>query len=116
MGIEWQTRCAPQWERTWERGRHELSQPNLFTQFAPKPEPTIRVRPYNDYGFEVGAKHVLRVENNSIVVFDGVTVAGVADSPSKAVVDKITTEGDAVAFGIVRQVFPYTKSVEIGVP
>jgi hypothetical protein len=115
MGIDWQSKCAPTWERTWDRGRVELSKPNLFTQTAPPLECTFRAKPRGPHEFKIGDTYQLRVEGEFIRVIYGVVVVGDSVMVSTRILKTIRERGGDIACGIVRDVFEFSKAADIAV-
>jgi len=114
MGIDWQTQCAPTWQRSWDRGREELSKPNLFTH-EPEVKRTFRVTPLREHDFIIDQQHQLRLDGDVIIVLEGVRSIGESVSASSIIVKKIRESGCGIALGVVRDVYPFTHHAEIAV-
>jgi hypothetical protein len=115
MGIDWITACAPTWERSWDRGREQLAQPELFQPHIPDVQRTFRVRSVNGHKFSVGMRYNLRLDGDSIVVYDGINHVATAPAPPPEIVKVIRESGFGHAVGCVTKVYPHSGSADMAV-
>lgn len=113
MGLDWITRCAPTWERSWERGLEKLAQPELFQPEIPEAQRTFRARPVEGHQFVVGEHYHLRVNREVIEVYQGVGRVAVALNPPPEIVRVMRESGFGHAIGCVQKVYPRTGAADL---
>jgi hypothetical protein len=117
MGIDWIDQCAPTWNRSWDRGRIELSKPDLFTPETPRIQRTFRAiceQGQTDKLIE-GKPYNLRFENGALLIYEGVVHVATSDSPPAEIVRLIQEKGMGHAVGTVTRIYPISGGADVAV-
>lgn len=113
MGVDFIKRCAPGFEKSWDRGKNELAAPNLFRH-----DPALAARTYcanlaTGTDPAPGREFLLRVVDSELRLYDGCSNAGsIKDSPP-ALVAAVTGDGCGVAVAKVVRVHEFSGAADV---
>ena|ERR1700736_3296458 len=103
MGLDFIKQCAPTFQRSWDRNRVHLSEPDLFTRFPAIKDQTYRAIGKEGVEFQVGQEYVLKLEGNSLLVCERNLGIGTINDAPRTLVEAVTA-GNGVALGVVESV------------
>jgi hypothetical protein len=100
MGIDFIAKTGKTFARGWDRGKQELSQPDLFTRHPEIQERTFIAHPSNGTKLEAGLEIDLRLRGAEIALFKDDRLIGRSQSAPQALVAVIHKNG-GMARGII---------------
>jgi hypothetical protein len=113
MGLDFITRCTPTFQRSWDQGRQQLVQQDLFTRHPQLRERTYRLSPENGNVVQVGQEVMLRFLDGQLLAFQGHTQVGVFISAPPALVQALQETTHGVACGRVERVHSRSKAADV---
>jgi hypothetical protein len=112
MGIDFIKKAAKSFKRSWDRGRTELAQPNLF-QNNPKLEPSaIAAHPAPGHEFKAADEYVARPSGDKLYLYCGEKCVGEAPHATKDALNAISQAGN-VALAKVVKTHPISGTADI---
>ncbi len=112
MGIDFIKKAAKSFKRSWDRGRIELAEPNLF-QNNPKLEPrAIAAHPAPGHEFKPTDEYVARPSGDKLYLYRGEKCVGEAPQAPKDTLKAIRQAG-SVALAKVVNTHPISGTADI---
>jgi hypothetical protein len=96
VGLDFVTKCTPSFKRSWDRGRTELMEPDLFSRHPQLEGRTFRLRPTGEQQVAPGEEVLLRWHGGELLAFRGHEWLGQVSNPPASLVTAITQAGDAL--------------------
>src|SRR5262249_40318484 len=102
-------------QRSWDRGRDALAQPDLFARHPEFRSRTFRATSSAEPGFIQGETLILEPCDGRVLLFRGRSAVGTMESPPQGLLEAIRTAGCGVATGVVERVRPLSGDADISV-
>lgn len=113
MGLDFITTCAKQFQKSWDRGRRELSEPQLFTDIAREQRQTFAAFPRHGVRFVAGKKYEIAIENDRVVMKEGIDTIGDFPSIPQFAMDHVRANGCDSAVGYVHRVHEVSGAADV---
>jgi hypothetical protein len=113
MGLDFITRCTPGFQRSWDRGRQDIVQHDLFTRHPELRDRTFRLSPTNGTDFQPGEELVFRFHEGELVAFRGRALVGVFTNTTPALVEGVQQAPQGVACGRVDKVHAHSRAADV---
>jgi hypothetical protein len=113
MGLDFITRCTPTFKRSWDKGRQDIEQFDLFTRHPELRDRTFRLFPTNDTDFQAGEELVFRFHEGQLIAFRGRTPVGVFTNTTPALVEAVQQAPQGVTCGRVDKIHPLSRSADV---
>ena len=115
MGLDFITKCAKSFTRSWDRGRREFSEPDLFRR-----DPVLRSRVYcvvprSGFKPSLGQELLIRADGATLRIYTGTDEAGAFRDIPESLLSRVRSEGCGVAVGRVVRVRELSGVVEVSV-
>jgi hypothetical protein len=96
VGLDFITTCTPTFQRSWDRGREELLEPNLFRRHPQLEGRTFRLSPAEGAGLREGDEVLLRWCGEELVAYRDRARVGVVASPPQSLLQAVEQVGGAL--------------------
>jgi hypothetical protein len=112
VGLDFITTCTPAFQRSWDRGRLELLQPDLFRRHPQLEGRTFRLSPAEGASVREGGEVLLRWCADDLMAYQGRVRVGVVANPPRALLDAVEQAGGALC-ARVQRVHPRSGAADI---
>jgi hypothetical protein len=96
VGLDFVTKCTPSFQRSWDRGRTDLLEPDLFRRHPQLEGRTFRLHPTAGQGVINGEEILLRWHGADLQAFRGHELLGSVTNPPPALITAIGQAGGAL--------------------
>ncbi len=112
MGLDFITTCTPTFQRSWDRGRAELLQPDLFQRHPQLEGRSFRLSAAEGTSVREGEEVLLRRCADDLMAYWGRVRVGVMANPPRALIDAVEQAGGALC-ARVQHVHPRSGAADI---
>jgi hypothetical protein len=102
VGLDFITTCTPTFQRSWDRNRVELTEPDLFRRHPELAGRTFRLAPSEGGGVGEGEAIILRWCATDLMAYRERSLVGVVANPPRALLDAIDQAGGALCARVER--------------
>lgn len=114
MGLDFITKCTPTFQRSWDQGRTDLREPDLFQRHPELEGRTFRLSPADGSRLAPGEEILLRWCGGELTAYRGRTLVGVVGNPPPALTAAINEPAGAVCARVER-IHPRSGAADISV-
>jgi len=113
MGLDFIAKCADTFVRSWDRGRKDLAEPNLFTDIPKSERQTFIAVARQGHKFMHGKWYEVGIEKGAAVIRDELTTIGdLRDLPEK-LLNTISTEGCGIAAAYTNTIHEVSNAADV---
>ena len=114
MGLDFVTRCTPSYRRSWEIGRSDLLEPDLFRRHPQLEGRTYRLCPADGQRVTAGDELLLCWHGGELLAFRGHDRLGAVANPPAALTTAVEQTGGVVS-ARVENVHPRSGAADISI-
>lgn len=114
MGLDFATRCTQTFKRSWDIGRMEMTEPDLFRRHPEIQGPTYRLAPSEGVSFRDGEEILLRHSDEGLAAFRSRVRVGTIAKPTQALIEAVR-EGGGTLCARVQRVHPRSGAADVSI-
>lgn len=113
MGVDFITTCAHSFEKSWDKNRRELSQPNLLTQIPAGERRTFMAVPKPGRVLKSGRHYHVEIVDGKAVLYDGIDIVAACDNLPKSQIRIILENPGRTAVAFAHSIFPASGAADV---